>query len=138
MTRSPPFLVLLFAVLASCTSPTPLPFDAENAEVTLTSGTQADAHAALQVITKFLEHWRDDEIEKALAFVIPKLRDQFQKELTRKHESVKGIKHIKSIRVYTHSRRNVLVARVGFVVAPDQEIRMDMELGEGRWMVTAL
>ncbi len=138
MMRSLPLIVLLFAVLASCTSPTPLPFDAEKAEVTLSSGTQVDAHAALQVIAKFLEHWRDDEIEKALAFVIPKLRDQFQKELTRKHESVKGIKHIKSIRIYTHSRRNVLVARVWFVVAPHQGIGMDMEFGEGRWMVTAL
>ena len=133
-----PFAVLA-VLLSSCTSNSPLPLDADHAKVILLTddATKKDARDALTVATKFLEHWRDGEIDKALTFVDRRLRDVFEKEMARK-QNTKDIERVTEIRVFRTGRSNALVARVGVVRKgrPGGMI-LDMEFMDKTWVITA-
>ena len=133
-----PFAVLA-VLLSSCTSNSPLPLDADHAKVILLTddATKKDARDALTVATKFLEHWRDGEIDKALTFVDRRLRDVFEKEMARK-QNTKDIERVTEIRVFRTGRSNALVARVGVVRKgrPGGMI-LDMEFMDKTWIITA-
>lgn len=132
-----PFAVLA-VLLSSCTSNSPLPLDADHAKVILTHGaTKKDARDALTVATKYLEHWRDGEIDKALTFVDRRLRDVFEKEMARKHDA-KDIERVTEIRVFRTGRSNALVARVGVVrKGRPGGMFLDMEFMDKTWVITA-
>ena len=133
-----PFAVLA-VLLSSCTSNSPLPLDADHAKVILLTddATKKDARDALTVATKYLEHWRDGEIDKALTFVDRRLRDVFEKEMARK-QNTKDIERVTEIRVFRTGRSNALVARVGVVRKgrPGGMI-LDMEFMDKTWIITA-
>ena len=133
-----PFAVLA-VLLSSCTSNSPLPLDADHAKVILLTddATKKDARDALTVATKYLEHWRDGEIDKALTFVDRRLRDVFEKEMARKQDT-KDIERVTEIRVFRTGRSNALVARVGVVRKgrPGGMI-LDMEFMDKTWVITA-
>ena len=132
-----PFAVLA-VLLSSCTSNSPLPLDADHAKVILTHGaTKKDARDALTVATKYLEHWRDGEIDKALTFVDRRLRDVFEKEMARKQDT-KDIERVTEIRVFRTGRSNALVARVGVVrKGRPGGMFLDMEFMDKTWVITA-
>ena len=133
-----PFAVLA-VLLSSCTSNSPLPLDADHAKVILLTddATKKDARDALTVATKYLEHWRDGEIDKALTFVDRRLRDVFEKEMARKQDT-KDIERVTEIRVFRTGRSNALVARVGVVrKGRPGGMFLDMEFMDKTWVITA-